>query len=113
MRFMVIAAERAATIATTIHNTCRSVGQPCRVARAASVIGFVPPRTPEEALNIALADADIKVAALAAMYAVETGDARLVASVGKAQEKRRDLEPATRDVFQDSLTIGRPAVQYS
>ena len=84
-----------------------------RVARAASVIGFVPPRTPEEALNIALADADIKVAALAAMYAVETGDARLVASVGKAQEKRRDLEPATRDVFQDSLTIGRPAVQYS
>ena len=28
MRFMVIAAERAATIATMIHNTCRSDGQP-------------------------------------------------------------------------------------
>src|SRR6266403_6385125 len=36
MRFSVIAAERAATIATTIHKTCRSVGQPCSVARAAS-----------------------------------------------------------------------------
>src|SRR5882757_7955386 len=36
MRFSVIAAERAATIATTIHKTCRSVGQPCNVARAAS-----------------------------------------------------------------------------
>ena len=33
---MVMAADRAATIATTIHRTCRNVGQPCRVARAAS-----------------------------------------------------------------------------
>src|SRR5215472_2793896 len=36
MRLSVMAAERAATIATTIHKTCRSVGQPCAVARAAS-----------------------------------------------------------------------------
>src|SRR6202011_571471 len=36
MRLMVIAAERAATIATTIHATCRNVGQPCRETRAAS-----------------------------------------------------------------------------
>src|SRR5262252_4995348 len=36
MRFMVMAAERAATIATTIHRTCRNVGQPCLVARAAN-----------------------------------------------------------------------------
>jgi hypothetical protein len=36
MRFSVIAADLAATIATTIHKTCRSVGQPCKVARAAS-----------------------------------------------------------------------------
>src|SRR6266478_2749609 len=39
MRFMVIAAERAATIAMTIHRICRSVGQPLApwcVARAAS-----------------------------------------------------------------------------
>src|SRR5579864_6724778 len=36
MRFSVIAADRAATIATTIHKTCLSVGQPCKVARAAS-----------------------------------------------------------------------------
>src|SRR6266852_7534699 len=36
MRFMVIAAERAATIATTIHKIWRSEGQPRCVARAAS-----------------------------------------------------------------------------
>src|SRR5713101_7060353 len=36
MRFMVMAAERAATIATTIHKTWLSEGHPCRVARAAS-----------------------------------------------------------------------------
>src|SRR5713101_3920550 len=36
MRFMVIAAERAATMATMIHAICRSEGQSWRVARAAS-----------------------------------------------------------------------------
>src|SRR5712692_591058 len=36
MRFMVMAAERAATIATTIHKIWRSEGQPRRVDRAAS-----------------------------------------------------------------------------
>src|SRR5258706_5292802 len=36
MRFMVMAAERAATIATTIHKIWLSEGHPCRVARAAS-----------------------------------------------------------------------------
>src|SRR5713226_1778521 len=36
MRFMVMAAERAATSATTIHKIWRSDGHPCRVARAAS-----------------------------------------------------------------------------
>src|SRR5579859_5185515 len=36
MRFIVIAADRAATIATTIHRIWRNVGQPFRVARAAS-----------------------------------------------------------------------------
>src|SRR5882724_5477318 len=33
---IVIAADRAATMATTIHRTCRNVGHPCCVARAAS-----------------------------------------------------------------------------
>jgi len=33
---MVIAAERAATMATTIHKICRTEGHPCRVHRAAS-----------------------------------------------------------------------------
>src|SRR6266446_5753809 len=36
MRFMVMAAERAATIATTIHKIWLSEGHPCLVARAAS-----------------------------------------------------------------------------
>src|SRR2546426_10395454 len=36
MRFMVMAAERAATMAARIHAIWRSVGQPCVVARAAS-----------------------------------------------------------------------------
>src|ERR1700756_3640189 len=36
MRLMVMAAERAATIATTIQRIWRSVGQEFRVARAAS-----------------------------------------------------------------------------
>ena len=84
-----------------------------QVARAANVLGFVPPRTPDDAVHAALADSDIKVAALAAMYAVETGDEQLVASVGRAQEKRRELEPATREVFQDSLDLSRPAAQLS
>src|SRR5579859_4322367 len=35
MRLMVIAAERAETIATTIQRICGSVGQPCDVKRAA------------------------------------------------------------------------------
>src|SRR4029077_6095780 len=36
MRLMVIAAERAETIATMIHKICRHVGQLCDVKRAAS-----------------------------------------------------------------------------
>src|SRR5579883_3340176 len=36
MRLSVMAAERAATMATTIHRIWRHVGQPCTVARAAS-----------------------------------------------------------------------------
>src|ERR1700722_5699042 len=36
MRLTVMAAERAATMATTIHSSCRNVGQPWLVARAAS-----------------------------------------------------------------------------
>src|SRR6266568_8136872 len=36
MRFIVMAAERAATMAARIHAIWRSVGQPCVVARAAS-----------------------------------------------------------------------------
>ncbi len=36
MRLRVMAADRAATMAITIHKTCRNVGQLCWLARAAS-----------------------------------------------------------------------------
>src|SRR6267142_2959655 len=36
MRLMVMAALRAATMATMIHRNCLHVGQPCEVKRAAS-----------------------------------------------------------------------------
>ena len=54
---------------------------------------------------MALADADIKVAALAALYAVATGAEHLVASVEKAREKRPSLAPAAQGIFQDPLPV--------
>jgi ATP:ADP antiporter, AAA family len=68
---------------------------------AAAHLGLIPPRTHQEAVQAALADADIKVAALAAMYAVATGADGLIASVHKAQERRPSLAPAARGIFQD------------
>jgi hypothetical protein len=71
---------------------------------AAAHLGLMPPRTHLEAVQVALADADIKVAALAAMYAVATGADGLIASVHKAQEKRPSLAPAARGIFQDAFS---------
>jgi hypothetical protein len=78
-----------------------------QVERASKLLGFTPLRTSEEAVQKALADADIKVAALAALYAVATGGDRFVEQVATAQKKRPSLAPATQGLFQDSL----PAVQ--
>ncbi len=77
-----------------------------QVNRASRLLEFTPPRTPEEAVQAALADADIKVAALAALYAVASGD-RLAASVAKAQAERHDLAPVARGVFQNPLPTGQ------
>jgi AAA family ATP:ADP antiporter len=71
---------------------------------AAAHLGLTPPRTHLEAVHAALADADIKLAALAAMYAVATGADGLIASVHKAQEKRPSLAPAARGIFQDAFS---------
>ena len=76
---------------------------------ASAYLGLTPPRTHQEAVQAALADADIKVAALAAMYAVATGSDGLVASVHRAQEKRPSLAPAALDMFQGAF----PARQVS
>lgn len=78
---------------------------PAQVARAAAQLGITPPRTHEEAVQAALADSDIKVAALAALYAVATGIEPLAVSVQKAREKRPSLGPAAQGIFQDALPV--------
>ncbi|HTB74088.1 MAG TPA: Npt1/Npt2 family nucleotide transporter [Polyangiaceae bacterium] len=78
---------------------------PAQVARAAAQLGFTPPRTHEEAVQVALADSDIKVAALAALYAVATGAEPLAVSVQKAREKRPSLGPVAQGIFQDALPV--------
>jgi hypothetical protein len=76
-----------------------------QVNRAATQLASVPPRSQEQAVQAALADADIKVAALAALYAVASGGESLVASVAKAREKRPALGPAAQGIFQDPLFV--------
>ncbi len=78
---------------------------PAQVARSAAQLGLTPPRTHEEAVQAALADPDIKVAALAALYAVATGAEPLAVSVQKAREKRPSLGPAAQGIFQDPLPV--------
>jgi AAA family ATP:ADP antiporter len=67
--------------------------------RAAAHLGLTLPRSHDEAVQLALADADLKVAALAALYATTTGADALAASVRKAYEKRPSLAPAARGLF--------------
>jgi HEAT repeat protein len=67
--------------------------------RAASHLDLTLPRSHEEAVEAALADADIKVAALAALYATATGGDALGASVRKAYERRPSLAPTARGLF--------------
>jgi HEAT repeat protein/MFS family permease len=67
--------------------------------RAAAYLRLTPPRSHEEAVEVALADADIKVAALAALYATATGVDALTAAVRKAYERRPSLAPAARGLL--------------
>ena len=76
-----------------------------QVNRAAVQLGTAPPRSQEQAVQVALADPDIKVAALAALYAVATGAEHLVASVEKARAKRPSLAPTAQGIFQDPLPV--------
>ena len=74
-----------------------------QVRGAAALLGLSPPRSHAQAVQSALADPDIKVAALAALYAMATGAGHLIASVDQAREKRPSLGPAALDVFQHAL----------
>jgi ATP:ADP antiporter, AAA family len=78
-----------------------------QVNRAAVQIGIAGPRSQEQAVQAALNDADIKVAALAALYAVAAGSEPLAASVEKAREKRPSLGPVAQGIFQDALPATR------
>ncbi len=82
---------------------CDDLSPRAQVERAASFLRLAPPRTHEQGVQAALADADIKVAALAALYAVATGNEHLVASVEKAREERPTLGLAALGVFHDPL----------
>ncbi len=76
-----------------------------QVTRAAAQLDLTLPRTHEQAVQVALADPDIKVAALAALYAVATGAEPLAVSVQKAREKRPSLGLAAQGIFQDALPV--------
>jgi hypothetical protein len=76
-----------------------------QVQRAAAPLGLEPPRSRDEAVEAALADPDLKVAALAALYATATGGERLVASVQKAREVRPSLVPDARAAFQNPAPL--------
>jgi AAA family ATP:ADP antiporter len=76
-----------------------------QVNRSATYLGLTPPRSHEEAVQVALADADIKVAALAALYAGASGADGLAASVKKAYEKRPSLAPAARGLFPGAFNV--------
>jgi HEAT repeat protein len=73
--------------------------------RAAAHLGLTLPRSHDEAVQLALADADLKVAALAALYATTTGAAALEASVRKAYERRPSLAPAARGLFPGAFNL--------
>jgi AAA family ATP:ADP antiporter len=84
---------------------CDDLSPEAKVNRAAAELGLTPPRSHEQGVQAALADADIKVAALAALYAVATGRDQLAASVQKAHEQRPALAPTAQGVFQDALPV--------
>jgi hypothetical protein len=79
-----------------------------KVESASALLAFAPPRSHEQAVQAVLADSDIKVAALAALYAVATGVQPLAASVIEASQTRPALGLAAQGIFQNALPIGRP-----
>jgi AAA family ATP:ADP antiporter len=71
-----------------------------QVTRAAQVLELTPPRSREEAVRAAVADPDVKLATLAALYADATGEGWLRAALAL----RPVAESAASDQFQEALT---------
>jgi AAA family ATP:ADP antiporter len=76
-----------------------------QLTRAAAFLGLTPPSSHDEAVRAALADPDIKVAVLAALYAGAMGGDGLAASVKRAEEKRPSLAPAAQGMFQAAFPV--------
>ncbi len=70
-----------------------------QVRRAAALLDQHPPATREDAVRAAVADPDIKLATLAALYAVAVGESWLEAALSH----RPALEATARDLFQEPL----------
>jgi AAA family ATP:ADP antiporter len=77
-----------------------------QVRRGAQLAKFEPLQSRDAALAAAIEDADVKLAALAALHAVALGDAKLEASVHRAQEQRPALAATAHLVFQEPLATG-------
>jgi hypothetical protein len=80
-----------------------------QVARAQLSLRFRAPRTREEAVRAAIADPDMTLATIAALYAVESEDAALVESVFNEQRRRPALATIARSIFQKALPLGQVA----
>jgi AAA family ATP:ADP antiporter len=76
-----------------------------QVNRAATHLGLTPPRSHEEAVQVALADADMTIAALAALYANAAGTEALAASVREAYGRRPSLASAARGLFPGAFNL--------
>jgi AAA family ATP:ADP antiporter len=76
-----------------------------QVRRAAALLDLAPPRSREEAVRAAVADPDIKLATLAALYAVAMGEVWLETALAL----RPALASTARDLFQEALVELRGA----
>jgi AAA family ATP:ADP antiporter len=70
-----------------------------QVARATELLGFTPPRTREDAVRAGVADPDVKLATLAALYAEAMGDGWLTTALAL----RPALATTANELFQEAL----------
>ncbi len=80
-----------------------------QVARAELALRFRAPRTREEAIQAVIADPDVTLATIAALYAVASEDASLVESVFNEQRRRPALATIAQAIFQEALPLPEAA----